>query len=121
MLSSNGFVRCSRFYIIGGIFFRDNHNWADEKLHSLQKCNPTYLNLLVGYDNELNQKMLSEQSNTVNDGRRSKPSVWECSEVIFRDAEKCRQAEIRTRKPRSTLKWRQFAPDGRRLGNSIEE
>gem|GEM_PF-2218589 len=38
--------------------------------------------------------MLSEQSNTVNDGRRSKPSVWECSEVIFRDAEKCRQADI---------------------------
>ncbi|MBQ8283212.1 MAG: hypothetical protein IJZ01_06600 [Paraprevotella sp.] len=116
-----GFVRCSRFYIIGGIFFRDNHNWADEKLHSLQKCNPTYLNLLVGYDNELNQKMLSEQSNTVNDGRRSKPSVWECSEVFFRDGEKCRQADIRTQKPRSTLKWRQSAPDGRRLGNSIEE
>ena len=38
--------------------------------------------------------MLSEQSKTVNDGRRSKPSVWECSEVIFRDAEKCRQADI---------------------------
>ena len=38
--------------------------------------------------------MLSEQSNTVNDGRRSKPLVWECSEVIFRDAEKCRQADI---------------------------
>ena len=34
-----GFVRCSRFYIIGGIFFRDNHTWADEKLHSLQKNN----------------------------------------------------------------------------------
>ena len=38
--------------------------------------------------------MLSEQSNTVNDGRRSKPAVWECSEVIFRDAENCRQADI---------------------------
>ena len=38
--------------------------------------------------------MLSEQSKTVNDGGRSKPSVWECSEVIFRDAEKCRQADI---------------------------
>jgi len=60
--------------------------------------------------------MLSEQSNTVNDGRRSKPSVWECSEVIFRDAEKRCQADIRTRKPRSTLRWRQSAPDGRRLG-----
>ena len=46
--------------------------------------------------------MLSEQSKTVNDGGRSKPSVWKCSEVIFRDAEKCRQADIRTRKPRST-------------------
>lgn len=34
--------------------------------------------------------MLSEQSKTVNDGGRSKPSVWKCSEVIFRDAEKCR-------------------------------
>ena len=38
--------------------------------------------------------MLSEQSKTVNNGRRSKPSVWECSEVIFRDAEKRRQADI---------------------------
>ena len=38
--------------------------------------------------------MLSEQSNTVNDGGRSKPSVWECSEVIFRDAENCLQADI---------------------------
>ena len=38
--------------------------------------------------------MLSEQSNTANDGRRSKPSVWECSEIIFRDAENCRQADI---------------------------
>ncbi len=38
--------------------------------------------------------MLSEQSKTVNDGRRSKPSVWECSEVIFWDAENCRQADI---------------------------
>ena len=28
---------------------------------------------------------------------------------------------FRTRKPRSTLRWRQSAPDGRRLGNSIEE
>ena len=65
--------------------------------------------------------MLSEQSKTVNDGGRSKPSVWKCSEVIFRDAEKCRQADIRTRKPRSTLRWRQSAPDGRRLGNSIGE
>ena len=37
--------------------------------------------------------MLSEQSKTVNDGGRSKPSVWKCSEVIFRDAEKCRQAD----------------------------
>ena len=64
--------------------------------------------------------MLSEQSKTVNDGGRSKPSVWKCSEVIFLDAEKCRQADIRTRKPRSTLRWRQSAPDGRRLGNSIE-
>ena len=36
------------------------------------------------------------------------------------DAEKCRQADIRTRKPRSTLRWRQSAPDGRRLGNRIE-
>ena len=56
--------------------------------------------------------MLSEQSKTVNDGGRSKPSVWKCSEVIFRDAEKCRQADIRTRKPRSTLRWRQSAPEG---------
>lgn len=31
--------------------------------------------------------MLSEQSKTVNDSGRSKPSVWKCSEVIFRDAE----------------------------------
>ena len=38
--------------------------------------------------------MLSEQSKTVNDGGRSKPSVWECSEVIFRDVENCRQADI---------------------------
>ncbi len=38
--------------------------------------------------------MLSEQSKTANDGERSKPLVWECSEVIFRDAEKCRQADI---------------------------
>ena len=65
--------------------------------------------------------MQSEQSNTVNDGRRSKPSVWECSEVIFRDAENAVKQTSRTRKPRSTLEWRQLAPDGRRLGNSIEE
>ena len=38
--------------------------------------------------------MLSEQSKTVNDDRRRKQSVWECSEVIFRDAENCRQADI---------------------------
>ena len=38
--------------------------------------------------------MLSVLSKTVNDDGRSKPSVWECSEVIFRDAEKCRQADI---------------------------
>lgn len=25
--------------ILGGIFFRNNHNWADGKLHSLQKNN----------------------------------------------------------------------------------
>lgn len=25
--------------ILGGIFFSENHNWADEKLHSLQKNN----------------------------------------------------------------------------------
>ncbi len=48
--------------IYGGMFFRNHHNWADEKLHFLQKCNPAYLNLLVGYDNEL---MLSESENTI--------------------------------------------------------
>lgn len=42
--------------------------------------------------------MLSEQSKTVNDGGRSKPSVWKCSEVIFRDAEKCRTSRPCTRK-----------------------
>lgn len=42
--------------------------------------------------------MLSEQSKTVNDGGRSKPSVWKCSEVIFRDAEKCRTNRHCTRK-----------------------
>lgn len=42
--------------------------------------------------------MLSEQSKTVNDGGRSKPSVWKCSEVIFRDAEKCRTSRHCTRK-----------------------
>ena len=46
--------------------------------------------------------MLSEQSEIVNDGRRSKPSVWECSEVIFLDAENAVKPTFRTRKPCST-------------------
>ena len=66
--------------------------------------------------------MLSEQSKTVNDSGRSKPSVWKCSEVIFRDAEKCRQADIRTRKPRSTLRWRRWSQIGKfyRIGEVVE-
>ena len=44
------------------VFFKNHNNWADEKLHSLQKCNPTYLYLLVGYDNEL---MLIESENAI--------------------------------------------------------
>ena len=35
---------------------------------------------------------------TVNDGGRSKTSVLGCSEVIFRDAEKCRTSRHCTRK-----------------------
>ncbi|MBW9202749.1 hypothetical protein EVD33_07365 [Bacteroidales bacterium SW292] len=46
----------------------------------------------------------SKPSKTVNDGGRSKTSVLGCSEVIFRDAEKCRTSRHCTRKPRSTLK-----------------
>ena len=42
--------------------------------------------------------MLFELSETVNDGGRSKTSVLGCSEVIFRDAEKCRMSRHCTRK-----------------------
>ena len=38
------------------------------------------------------------QSKTVNDGGRNKTSVLGCSEVIFRDAEKCRTSRHCTRK-----------------------
>ena len=40
----------------------------------------------------------SQQSKTANDGRSSKTSVLGCSEVIFRDAEKCRRSHHCTRK-----------------------
>lgn len=65
--------------------------------------------------------MLSEQSNTVNDGRRSKPSVWECSEVIFQDAEKCRQADISH--PKTSLHSEEETISSRwsLIGNFIEE
>ena len=33
-----GKVALFLFLFIEGIFFSDNHNWADGKLHSLQKC-----------------------------------------------------------------------------------
>ena len=69
----------------------------------------------------MNQKILSEQSKTVNDGRRSKPSVWECSEVIFRDAENSRQADISHPKTSLHSEGETIRSHGRRLGNSIEE
>lgn len=42
--------------------------------------------------------MQFELSKTVNDGGRSKTLVLGCSEVIFRDAEKCRTSRPCTRK-----------------------
>ena len=43
-------------------------------------------------------KRHSQQSKTANDSRSSKTSVLGCSEVIFRDAEKCRTSRHCTRK-----------------------
>lgn len=42
--------------------------------------------------------MQFEPLKTVNDGGRSKTSVLGCSEVIFRDAKKCRTSRHCTRK-----------------------
>ena len=42
--------------------------------------------------------MQFELLKTVNDGGRNKTSVLGCSEVIFRDAEKCRTSRPCTRK-----------------------
>ena len=46
--------------------------------------------------------MLSEQSNTVNDGRRSKPSVWSVARLSFGMPKNAVKPTFRTRKPSST-------------------
>lgn len=56
---------------------------------------------VVIYDSEqllIEAEKQSAPSKTVNDGGSSKTSVLECSEVIFRDAEKCRTNRHCTRK-----------------------
>ena len=67
-------------------------------IHFLHICKKVVL-FLRGYEFfRLNQKKQSELSETVNDGGRSKTTVLGCSEVIFRDAEKCWTSRHCTRK-----------------------